>query len=196
MKIKIERLPVIFSKLTKEQKKIIGFFIVSLIFLFFFWLFVYKPQKIRSSKIEKELLWTEGQILEIKRLTEGRDLSEAIGELKMDFLNKAKMMPEQDQTVVAALLEAAKNSRVEVKNISPSPKSEIKVDLPGYIVEELPISLKIISEYKSLGDYIYLLRKDFPVLVEIDKLDIKGRGEGEHLLDAELKITAYLSRKK
>lgn len=196
MKFKIDKLLLILKKLTKEQKKIIGFFLIAVLFLFLFWLLVYNPQKIKSQEIEKDLAWTENQIDEIHRLVEGKDLTEAVSELKLNFLNLANMLPSQDQTVIANLLEAAKKLGVEVKNISPSAKQEIQTNLPGYIVEELPISLKLVTEYKSLGEYINLLRSNFLVLIKINKLDIKGNGEGKYLLDAELKLSAYLSRKK
>lgn len=184
------------KKPTKEQKKIIYIGLIVLFSLLSFRFFVYGPQAKRFALMKKELTRTEAQIAEIKSIAEGKDLSQAVKELKIELMQVKSKLPPREEIVIQNLLESAKKLKIEVKNITPSSKRLLEARVGGYDIEELPISMSLVCEYRVLGEYLNILRNSFPILVRLRRLDIKGKGEGQINLDITLQISAYLSRKK
>lgn len=184
------------KKLTKEQKKIIYISLVVLTFFFSFWIFVYGPQTRKFTSIKEELTQTEARTAEILSIAKGRDLAQAIRDLKINFIEVMGRFPGGEEMVIYNLSETAKKLKIEVKNIVPSTKQLLENKITGYDIEELPISLNLVSEFRSLGEYLNILRNNFPVLIRVRDLDIKGNGEGRALLEVALQISAYLSGQK
>jgi Tfp pilus assembly protein PilO len=184
------------KNISGEQKKIIYISAVGSIFLFSFLVFVYGPQSKKFSAIKKELSQTENQIKEIMGIVGGRDLPEAVRELKTDFIKITAKLPPKENMIISGLSENAKRLNLEVRSISPSGGHLLANAIPGYDIEELPVSLNLVGDYRALGEYLHILRDNPPILIRVRQLEIKGKGEGRSDLDVALQICAYLSRKK
>lgn len=184
------------KKLTSEQKKIIYISVIMALFLFFFWAFVYNPQSKKFAAIKRELTETEQQIAQIMSIASGRNLADAVGELNKNLVQVTSMLPAEETTVISSLSQDARRLRIEVKNIIPSGRQVLENKVSGYVIEELPISMSLICEYRVLGEYLNILRNKFPVLVRVKQLYIKGKGEGTPNLDISLQLVTYLAKPK
>jgi len=183
------------KKLTKEQIKIIYISAVVLVFLIIFWIFVYRPQTRELTSIKQELIQAEAQIAEINRLIGDKELTQAAKELNMDFNKIASQLPSGEEDVIDVLSDKARSLSIEVKNITPSGRQVLEDKIAGYNIEELSVSMKIVCEYKVLGEYLNNLRNNLPVLVRVRQINIKGKGEGRPNLEVALEISAYLSKR-
>ncbi len=182
------------KKLSQEEKKIIYIAATVVLLLLIFWIFIYLPQSRKLASIKNNLNKAETEIVQINRITEGRELA---GVMK-DFNNQLKAiyskLPSRFDDVVDDLSEEARKLNIEVKDINFLNKEILKDMIPGYEIEELPVVMNLVCEYNALGNYLNVLRTKFPVVLKIEQLDIKGGGEGQPKLDANLRILAYLAR--
>jgi len=183
-------------ELTKAQKKIIGTSIVVLFFLIFIGVFIYLPQSKKVASIKDELVSAEAQIAEIISITEGKDLAEAVKGFRINLNDLKKQLPARDEAVIDALTTTARDLNIEVQNISFSGKQPSERQVAGLEIEEMPISMHLVCEYRNLGQYLNLLRSDFPILIRVQKLDISGQEGAPNLADISLEVKAYLSRVK
>jgi len=182
--------------LTKAQKKIIGASLVVLLFLIFIWAFIYRPQRKKVASIRGELVSAEAQITEIINITEGKDLAEVVRGFGIKLNSLKKQLPARDEVIVDALTAAARDSNIEVQNISFSGKQPSQKQIAGFEIEEMLISMQLSCEYRNLGEYLNLLRTNFPILVRVQKLDISGQEGTPNLANISLEVIAYLSREK
>jgi Tfp pilus assembly protein PilO len=180
--------------LTREQLKIIKIGIVVLVFLLGFWFFVYIPQSKKLTSIKRQLSYIESQISEINKLIENKELTEAVKKLKLELDKNISQLPSGEEDIIDVLSQKAKDLNIEVKDIIPSSSRILEDEVSGYKIEELSISMKFSCEYKVLGEYLDILKDNFPVLVRINSIDVKGRGEGKPVLDVSLQISTYLSK--
>ena len=179
-------------KLSREQEKIIYIAGVVIVFLILFFIFVYSPQERKLSDIKKKLNYAESEIAEINRITQGKPLELAVSDLNLQLKNLTGRLPFRSEDVVKNLSDAAREFKVEVKNIAFAAEQKSSGKIPGYTVKELPISMKLSCEYRNIGEYLHKLRTDFPILVRVKQLLIEGSGEGSPQLDVSLQISAYL----
>lgn len=179
-------------KLSAEQKKIIYIAAIVAVSLALFLAFIYSPQKKKLSGIRSSLSAAEGEIAEINRITHGKPLEQAVSGLSLQRKALFARLPLRVEDVVKSLSEAAREHRVELRNTSFAEEKRIPGKVPGYTVRELPISMKLSSEYRGLGEYLQKMLSGFPVLVRIKQLTLRGQGEGQPQLEAELNISAYL----
>ncbi len=196
MNWEIEKIYNRIKKPTKEQKKIIYISAIVLVCLLIFWIFVYGPQARSFAAIKRKLQQAESGIAQIMSIAGGRDLAEAVRGLKTNLVKVTGKLPATEQVVIYNLSETARKLKIEVKNIIPSGKRLLENKISGYDMEELPISMNLVSDYRLMGEYLDILRNNFPVLICVRQLDIKGKGEGRTDLDVALQISAYLSREK
>ena len=181
------------KKLSKEQEKIIYITGIAVVFLALFIVFVYSPQKRRLSDIKKKLDYTESEIAEINRITQGKPLEQAVSDMKLRLKDLTARLPFRVEDVVKNLSDAAREYKVEIKNIAFDAEQKFPAKIPGHNIKELPISMKLSCEYRNIGEYLHKLRADFPILVRVRELAIEGRGEGVPQLEVSLGISAYLS---
>ena len=182
--------------LTKAQKKIIGASLIVLFFLIFIWAFIYLPQRKKVASIRGELISAEAQITEIINITEGKDLAEVVGDFRVRLNSLKKQLPARDEVIVDALTAVARDLNIEVQNISFSGKQPSEKQIDGFEIEEMLISMQLVCEYRDLGEYLSLLRSNFPILVNVQKLDISGQEGVPNLANISLEVIAYLSREK
>lgn len=184
------------NRLSKEQKKIIyiGLILAAAILLFI--ALIYLPQQRRLKEIRAELDRTEQQINEIHLLTAGRDLNEAIRDLNVRLKDLSAYFLIGEEELINNLTDQARDLNIDVRDLDPGNKTLFNSATPGYAVYALPVAMNIKGGYKEAGDYCARLEGDFPALVRIDKLDIRGKGTGEADLDIRLVITAFLLKEQ
>lgn len=192
----IDKIKSSIKKLTQEQKKIIYLGIIILFSLFFFWFFIYAPQGKKLALIKNSLRQADTQIAQIHSIIAGRDLAQAVIELKTSLNESTGKLPSDEEGIIDSLSKNARKLNIEIKNIVPSGKRSLADKIPGYAIAELPISLNLVCEFKALGEYLHILSHKLPVLIHLRQLDIKGKGEGRTDLDIALSVLAYLSKEK
>ena len=185
------------KKLTQEQIKIIYISAVALLVFFLFWVLLYAPQARKFSSIKKEISDAESQIKDIEALIQGRELTEVAQELNIEFNKLSGMIlsEEKDEEVIDNLSQDAKKFNIEVRDIRPASRVLFKYQVAGLNLVELPISMSLISESRDLGSYLRDLRDDFPVLLKFRRIEIRSDCEGCYRLNADLDISAYLSKR-
>jgi len=185
------------KKLTQEQIKIIYISAVALLILFLFWVLLYAPQARKFSTIKKEISDAESQIKDIEALIQGRELTEVAQELNIEFNKLSGMIlsEEKDEEVIDNLSQDAKKFNIEVRDIKPASRVLLKYQVAGLNLVELPISMSLVCESRDLGNYLRVLRHDFPVLLKFRRIEIKSDCEGCHRIGVDLDIAAYLSKR-
>ena len=181
------------KKLSKEQQKIIYISLGSIVFLLLFLFLVYLPQSRKLSLIKQSLSSTERQIVEITNITQGRDLFEVVSKLTKDLNVMALKLPIRQEVVMNYLSDNARKYGVDVKNIVLGEKRPIDDKIPGYSIAVMPISMVVVADFRSLGNYLNSLTNDYSLLIVLERVEIKGDGQGRTNLDANLKINAYFS---
>ncbi|MDD5431889.1 MAG: hypothetical protein PHO70_02755 [Candidatus Omnitrophica bacterium] len=184
------------KKISKEQRKIIYISGAIIVFLILLLLLVYIPQKNRLQVIKSKLAMAENEIAEINSFSKGKSLPEALRFLNLHLRTIPFKLPEHEEVVVKCLSEEARKLKLEVHDISFSEKTMLLDKIPGYEIEELQITIKLTGGYKALGEYLYNLRNNFPVLIRLRQVNIQGGGEGQFILNISLQISAYLSNPK
>ncbi|MBU1090370.1 MAG: hypothetical protein KKC42_00815 [Candidatus Omnitrophica bacterium] len=182
--------------ITKEQKKILYIAVGVFVFMASFWVFIYIPQSRRLVSLKEELKNVQSQIEEINALAQGRELTEAAENFNRQFAKVSSFLISEDEDVISYLSEQARELKIAVSNISPGGRKPLDKQVVGYDIEELPISMNLICEYKQLGEYLDILKKSYSVLVSLRELNIKGKGEGRYFLDVGLKLSAYLAKQR
>ena len=182
------------KKLTKEQKRIIYLGAIILVAIILFWLIIYAPQSRRLRAIKNQLNDAEARIAEITQIAEGEDLSVVVRKYNEQLIGLQNKFPSSEEAVINFLSENARRLKIDVKNITMAANILLKDKIPGYEVEELPISMNLSCDYRSLGEYLSILRNDASILARIRQLGIRGEGEGRPVLNVTLQISVYLSK--
>jgi len=180
--------------LTKAQKKIIIISLGVLFFLIFIWIFIYLPQSKKVNSIEKELNSAEAKIAEIINIAEGNDLAEIVKDFRIKLDSLRSQLPGRDEIIIEAITTAARGLNLKVENIFFSDRQASERQVSGLKIEEIPISMKIVSEYRNFGQFLNLLRSNFPILIKFKKLDISGREGPPSIVNISLDLAAYLSK--
>lgn len=184
------------KKFSREQKKIIYIALVVLAFLFSSWVFIYLPQSRRLIKMQKKLKATEEEINQINKITQGKTLEEAVGNLNLELRQAAMRLPSADEDIIEILSREAKKLKIGVQVMDPADESQVlPTKVPGFNIRELPISLKLVGEYRAIGEYLDNLENKVPILIKLKYLNIQagGAGPGNTNLNVDLEISAYLS---
>lgn len=181
---------------TKEQQKIV--YVVLMVVLFFvcFLVLIHGPQSRKLAVIKKDLSNTEAQIADISKLASGGNLAEAVKALKIKLDALSAQLPSEDEIVIRSVLEGARKLRIDVSNVSPGAIKPMEAQAKDYVISEFPISMHLSCDYRTLGEYLGMLIRNFPVLVKLRKVDIAGNGEGQVNLNIDLQISAYLAVRK
>jgi len=166
------------------------------LFLFCFWIFIYRPQNKDLSSIKEELNSIENQISEIIDLAQGRELADVVKDFNLQFEDIESFLSLREAEIIYNLSQKAGRLGMVVRSIIPSDKHLLENNISGFEVEELTISMSLSCEYRELGMYLNTLKTNFPALVRIKELSIKGSGEGRPVLDVNLQLCAYLSKAK
>lgn len=181
-------------KITKEQKKILYISVIVLVSFVLYLSLIHKPQGRKLLDIRKDLASTENQIADILNLAKGDELTVAVKKLKTDLDKAHSQFPQGEEKVIRRLSDEASRLKIKVKNITSSGAKTLDGEVGGRNIDELFISMNLSCEYRQIGDYLDALINNFPILIKVSQLEIKGVGEGVPELDIDLKLSAYLSK--
>jgi Tfp pilus assembly protein PilO len=177
--------------LTRGQNKIIILSLSLVVFLLCFWLVIYLPQKKKLVSIKEKISYTQAQIAEINKMTEGKDLAEAVRSFHEELISTSKLFSFTEEELISNLTQEGNKLKIRINTIKPLERQLVQDKLD---IEELPISIGISAEFKDMATYLKILRDSFPALVKVKKLEVKGSGEGKDRLDMDLEISTYLAR--
>jgi len=185
-----------FSKITKEEKNNLYIMAISLILLCVFLFFICIPQqKLFSSKIN-EVHKTEKQIAEIMLIAQGKDLAQAVKALNINLIEFSGKLPAEEEAIIYRLSDSAKKLRLNVMNITPGEKVLVAHKASGFDIEERPLTMTLVGDFRALGEYINELEQGEPTLVKIKKVEVKNKGEYKALLDIKLELSAYMATER
>jgi len=195
MKLKLNDIPSIIRNLTKEQRKIIYIALIVSIFFLLLIILVYLPQAKRLSSLKKKIAETETQIDQIMSVAKGRDLATVAKELRENLTKTVSKFPKGEDIVVAKLTDAAEDQvKLIVQDVTPGARQAIPEKVLGLNIDELTLTMSFSGEYRAIGEFLDILRGDFPVYIRVRSIEITGKGEGKTLLDCTLQLSAYLRR--
>jgi len=179
--------------LSKAQKNIILLGIAVTVFLLCFWIFIYSPQKNKLSLIKVELANIEAQIEQINKMAGDKDLAEAVKNFNAQLGDASAKFSFSQEDVIASLSKEAKDLNIDIESIKPVGSVPVK-EVTAVNIEELSIAMQLSCGFKDVADYLKILRDNFPALVKINELDIKGSGEGKDMVGVNLQISVYLAK--
>ncbi|MFC1708654.1 type 4a pilus biogenesis protein PilO [Candidatus Omnitrophota bacterium] len=182
------------KKITRRQTKLIVACFIVVAALICFWIFVYGPQSEKLRSVKKDLAFIESQITQIDSIIQGRELSGVVIDLNSQLISLVSFLPANQEEIISNLSNRARKFDIEIKSINPQVKVLLEEEVSGYDIQELPILVNLQCGFKNLGEFLNALRINFPVLVRVKSLNIKGQGEGKPILDINLEILAYLSK--
>ncbi len=188
----IEKLNNILKMLTGEQKKIILAAGIVIFAFFIVWGFIYVPQRNEFLRIKRTITATEYEISEIMKIAEGKDLASAIGELRGSLATVKAGLPVSEQVVVSYLSKLAERYHLEMKSVVYASRSTLENRIANTEIEELPVTMQVSGEYRSLGEFLAALENSSELLVSLRQLDVKGNGQGRVDLDISLQLVTYL----
>lgn len=187
------------EKMKSPQKKIIFIGLIVFFTLIIFWVFVYLPTQNTVSRVKKELLDIEAQILEIETImSRGRSMQDNIGLLRERVRVLERKFPAKEEEGLRSLSDLADKLNIEIVSLKPAPKEEVldaksqKTIIEDKVCQKLAVSIEMKSNFKNLIRYITALKKSSPVFVTIDQLKInKDTLEGAKL-NIVLDLSLYL----
>lgn len=187
-------------KLSDSTIKIaISIGIIILAFLIFIWL-IYIPHKHALDMLKAEVQATDRDILAIKaQAGAGESLETAIEGLRKYLARLENKFPSKEEVALRELSALAQKSGIDITSMSPMKKQPVKdignkpISIEGYRIEELNVAIDITAGYRSVGEYIRMLKDDCPVFIRINNITMSGGGSPG--LRVNLVITVYLLSK-
>jgi Tfp pilus assembly protein PilO len=188
----IEKLNNTLKILTGEQKKIMIAAAIIIFSFFIVWGFIYVPQRNEFLRIKRTITATEDEITEIMKIASGKDLAFAIGELRGGLAAVKARLPVSEQVVVSYLSNQAEKYHLEMKSVVYANRRMVENSIANTDIEELPVTMQVSGEYRSLGEFLSALEKSSELLVSLRQLDVKSNGPGRVDLDISLQLSTYL----
>jgi len=193
MKFDFEKISPALNRLTKAQKKIIAISALALLALNIFWFMVYLPQSRKLTNLKKQLSSAESEIESIRSIAKDRELGVVVGELKTNLSQLKSKFPLDDDALIYQLSDSAKKAGIDVGNVDPQDKNQVAT-VAGLTIYELPVTLELSCDYRTLGEYMSYLQNGFMYLVKIKDVSIIGQGRGNPKLNITMHILTYLAK--
>ena len=192
-KIDIKKIDI--KKIPKELLIAVG---VSILLVVLFATLVYVPAHKRTRIMQKEAAATSGEIGRIREaMGAAKSVDEALRFMNEEITVIEKLFPRNEEVILRELSDMAKKMNMEVTSISPQKKrivakiDGVAVSVKGSLVKEMPVTMKLITRYKNVGNYTIALRSDFPMLVRVDAVNMSS-GKEDGLLDVDLQLNSYM----
>lgn len=171
---------------------------VSIIFLF--WAFIYFPANRKLCFLKSELAAIRIEIAQIESRggKEGRDIAKMVEELQKDFKAAMLKLPDKEEEALRFISTEASKLGIDIVSMQPgSKRSSLDANnnpmyLEGKQCFELPISIEIRGLYKSIGEYLRILREVSPALIKIETVRIQKNENIAPRLNANLELALCL----
>ncbi len=169
-----------------------------------FWFAAYKPKQKLMQSLKTELSAAQREINTVQELIAFKgDINQAVNYFNKRIRELEDKLPDQEETTLRELARKAVKMDLEVISVNPQEpvKTELPVDVPGCVCEELVINMVIRGHYKDVGDYIGLLEGEFQSLITLQKIELtkieaktdkKDKKEEDTRLIVTMQIVLYL----
>jgi len=188
LKLKIE--------LNKTQKLIFLMAFIIFIVIFILWLFVYSPTRAKANVLKEELDAIRLDIRDITRIAGGQknmDVAYKKFHEKLKELNR--IIPTEEKSALSLLSKIADEMGIKILIMRPGGAAESQIDLEikGKLIVEMPMSLELKCDYKTLGEYLNRIRTELPVLVVVNEVKMSRLAEGGNTyLKANLNLRLFM----
>lgn len=179
------------QRITKEQKKIVIVSGIGFVCLIVFWTFIYLPSRREVASLRKRTLSVESQIAAIKKVPQGKELTDVVKDLKIKLDQSKSYLPESDEAVRNDLSREADKLGITIKDISLLAEKSIEKPIAGFQIQELRISIKLVSDLRNFTEFLNVLRNKFPYLVKVEEIIIKNTKPQDLDIDISIEILAY-----
>lgn len=183
------------KNIKRHEAAIITMAAIVILFIIIFWLSVYSPAKKRMNDLKNQFNTLESEMKKIEAMAEGgKSLDTAYTEFYRRLTALDAKIPREERTTLGDLSAQADKMNIEVSSIRPErvKESGLPVKIEARDVKAMPISMHIICDYITLGEYLNALRDTLPALISVDLLTINGPPSKGGRLDITLNLTLYL----
>ncbi len=181
-------------KISKEQKTILIFFGIFILSLLVFLFAMYLPARTKLIEIKREVAGIESELATLQTLSNGKDMGEAIRRLESQLAVLMHKVSISQEKAIKEISGAARDNELEIINLNAAEKRPYANSPAGFAIDEVPLSMHVTGGYRKIGEFLLRLHGDFPVLVRVVRLTMKGKGHGGNILDADLQLIAYVKR--
>jgi len=180
--------------LNASQRKILFAAVLSIALLIIFCVAVYIPQVNKLREVKRQLIDANTGISEITMMEGGKDLAVLVADLNKQLDKTDDRLPASAEAIISYVSSQARELHIDITQITPGDKKPLATPVANYNVEELPITLVLNCDYKSLGEYLHVLRDTSPFLFRIQQLDMQGSGTGNAILQVHMQLLTYVAK--
>ena len=188
-------------KLSGSREKIIVLTAIIVSAFIVFFKFIYLPHSNELEKLKKDASALESEISGIKaEANGGQSLEGTIIKLQNRFVELENKFPQKEEVILRELPAFAQKAGIEIRSMNPGKKQKLKdlagkpVVMEGCSVEEMNVSIDIRAPYRTVGEYIRMLKEDFPAFVRV--VSVGMAKEDASNLKVNLSLAFYLVSKK
>lgn len=165
-----------------KDKKILIIAGICISIILLFWAFIYFPANKKLRILKAELNSIKGEIAQIESRgggKEGYDIAKMIESIQKDFNAAMQKLPGQEEETLRFLSDKANKLGLDIVSMQPSPKRPLldvnnnPVFLENKQCVEMSIAIQISGLYKSIGEYLKILRDQSPALIKVEGVRIQ-----------------------
>lgn len=165
---------------------------------------VYLPMRHKLEGHKAELLGINAEVAAIKKsMPGGKSIDEATRALKADLGTLENKFPGKEEVILRELSTLATKLGIGIDEMRPEKKravssvNGVSVSIRDANVEEMSVGLRVKTYYKTLGDFIRALKKESPIFVSIETVNMSRPAGGDKaLLNVEMKLNSYVINPK
>lgn len=160
-------------KISKSRLHLLILVSVVVIVIIAFWFFIYSPNRKTLRELSSQLEDIDEGINLVKGIVgDEKTLDKAVAEYDARLKDFKSKLPSKEETTLRQLAIIASDMGIEIVSITPqmAEESTVPIAVPGYKCMEMPISLNLESDYKTIGEYIGILEKQFSALIILNRL--------------------------
>jgi Tfp pilus assembly protein PilO len=185
--------------ITKKQQKLLMMMGIIIIGIIVFIIFMYLPLRRKWGSLQNELNNMEVEIGKIKSsVAEEKSLEDSIVVMRNELAAIYKKFPDKEEITLRELSSLATKLGIEIVAMKPQKKNIVKelagekINIKGCVVQDMPITMYLRTDYKTLGEFFKSLKTDFPVFVKIGGVKMVRIGDKmPGLLDISLDLDTY-----
>ena len=187
----------IFEYLALNQKNIAIMAATVLVTFLIFFFVIYSPKSRSVRNLKNQYDSLDKDIREIEGLSSGKTLDEALAMFDKESKELDAKFPSNEETTIKLLTSYASKAGIDITSLSPESikTSNIQGNIPGYSLMELSITMDLKGDYKSIGEYLNMLEKEFPTYVKINSISMAKEKSGDKTspeLRSHIALTMYM----
>jgi Tfp pilus assembly protein PilO len=170
--------------INQREKNIVVITGVCVLVIFLFWVFVYLPADKRLRVLKTDLKNVKDEVSQIQARggKNGRDMITMVESLQKDFKSAMLKFPKGEEETLKLLSQEANKLGMEIVSIKQGSKRPF-LDSSNNLVFceseqcfEIPIAVEMRGLYRSVGEFLNVLREGFPAFIKTEEIRI-GKDE-------------------